>query len=101
MLWWWGDPWSVGHWVGFGFMTVFWIAVIVGIIYLIRRAASRSGSYGQQPSDRGQSPASGTGSVQGSTKDARGNALHILEERYARGEIDREEFLQRKADLTS
>ena len=28
-----------------------------------------------------------------------GSALRILEERYARGEIDREEFLQRKRDL--
>jgi uncharacterized membrane protein len=28
-------------------------------------------------------------------------ALRILEERYARGDIDREEFLARKQDLTS
>lgn len=28
-----------------------------------------------------------------------GSAMRILEERYARGEIDREEFLQRRRDL--
>jgi putative membrane protein len=30
---------------------------------------------------------------------ARSAALHLLEERYAKGEIEREEYLQKKADL--
>ncbi len=30
---------------------------------------------------------------------SRGQALQILEERYARGEIQREEYLQKKQDL--
>lgn len=103
MLWWWGDPWTVGHWVGFGFTAVFWIAVIVGVVYLIRHAASRSSSHGQQQtSGTAQPQARGAGAGEGPTDGATGGtALRILEERYARGEIDREEFLQRKADLTS
>lgn len=32
-------------------------------------------------------------------KRRRETALEILEERYARGEIEREEYLQRRADL--
>ena len=32
---------------------------------------------------------------------ARTQALHILEERYAKGEIQREEYLQKKQDLRS
>jgi len=32
--------------------------------------------------------------------DGHSSALDVLEERYARGEIDRDEYLQKKRDLT-
>ena len=51
----------------------FWIFVIVLIVRLVRRGA---GEHMRTPS-----------------------ALHVLEERYARGEITREEFAERRAVL--
>jgi putative membrane protein len=98
MMWWWGgDHLGTGGWIGMGFMILFWIAVVVGIVYLVRYAAGRSGpdrTYERPPSHwqaRGQQE-SGVG---------KSEAIRILEERYARGEIDQEEFLKRKADLSS
>jgi putative membrane protein len=35
----------------------------------------------------------------GSSRDGRRGAVDLLDERYARGEIDRDEYLQRKSDL--
>ncbi len=35
----------------------------------------------------------------GSSHDGRRGAVDLLDERYARGEIDRDEYLQRKSDL--
>ena len=85
---------GAGGWIGMGFMVIFWIAVVVGIIYLVRHLSSRSDAdrsqhrppYGPDPGH--QAPPQGPSS-----------ALRILEERYARGDIDQEEFLKRKADL--
>jgi putative membrane protein len=51
---------------------VFWIAVVVIVIRLLR-----SGPTGTRPS----------------------SALRVLEERYARGEIDRDEFFERRRVL--
>lgn len=104
MFWWWGDPWGAGHWIGFGFMSVFWIAVIVGLVFLIRHAVARSAESTRPPSVAEQSPAASESTrgeaVQGAAEGERSSeALRILEERYARGEIDREEFLQMKDDL--
>ena len=102
MMWWWGDPWSAGHWVGLGFMGVFWIAVIVGLVLLIRHAASRSAASSKPDSGAGQVPPADAGASDKTlTGEPGSEALRILEERYARGDIDRDEFLQRKSDLSS
>jgi putative membrane protein len=63
---------------GFGwiFMVVFWVLVILGVIFLVRYLAGT-------PKDSAQKE----------------TALDILKKRYARGEIDKEEFEQRKKDL--
>lgn len=54
------------------------VALVVGIILLVRALSD------------------GPGQGRAST-----DALRVLEERYARGEIDRDEFLQRRDDLRS
>ena len=60
-----------------GFMWIFWIAVIIGIIFLIKWAV--------QSQPRSDNP--------------RMNSLEILKIRYARGEIEKEEYEQKKKDL--
>ena len=64
--------WGIGMML---FMLVFWGLVFVAIVVAIRWLAQQG---------------------KGSRSDS---ALEILRERYARGEIDREEFLARKRDL--
>jgi putative membrane protein len=64
---------------GFAFVVILLLlalALIAGIVLLVRAAAGGG---------------SGAASAQ--------HALRILEERYARGEIDRDEFTQRRDDL--
>ena len=71
--------WAMG-WIGVIFMTAFGILVIVGLVFLIKwliQANSREKDVHQ------------TGS----------GALEILKERYAKGDIDKEEFEQKKKDL--
>ena len=73
---------SFGGWMpGFGwiFMLLFWALVILGIFAIIKWLAGEASNRGAP---------------------AQKNALQILEERYARGEIEREEFEQKKRDLS-
>jgi putative membrane protein len=63
-------------------MIIFWAAAIVGLIFLIHWLIIASRSGGHQGVTHG-----------GDT------ALDILRKRYARGEIDKKEFEERKKDL--
>ncbi|GMR08624.1 MAG: SHOCT domain-containing protein [Gammaproteobacteria bacterium] len=69
--------------MGFGWilMILFWGLVILGIVALLKWLSTRS-------ADNSPSRTAKT-------------ALEILEERYARGEIERQEFEQKKRDLGS
>ncbi len=71
----WGNQGFMG-----GFMWIFWIAIIVGIILLVKWIVQQNRPGGQQQGE---------------------NSLEILKKRYARGEIDKEEFEQKKKDLLS
>ncbi len=67
--------WGHGPWMWLAGLAnaAFWIAIIVLVVALVRR----------RPSDR---PIGGH----------RPRALELLEERYARGEVTREEFVERR-----
>lgn len=73
-----GMPYGLG-WV---FMILFWVLVIAGFIALVRWLAA--GSWRRE---------------QGMSTPVHRTPTDTLRERYARGEIDREEFLQRHEDL--
>lgn len=93
---WFGGGWGAMGAIWMILMAALWVAIIVGIVYLIKSALSGSRkASGAGPPPAGQA-AVGETATKGSSE-----ALRILEERYARGDIDRDEFLQRKADLLS
>jgi putative membrane protein len=79
---WWHGPgmglfgWSLfpGHGVVF---VLFWVLVVLAIVGIARGSRRRAALEGP----------------------ARSSGLDILEERYAKGEIQRDEYLQKKQDL--
>lgn len=71
--------WMMDGW-GMGLGFIFWVALLVlivaAVLWLIRSQTTTRGATGRRSSGR-----------------------DVLDERYARGEIDREEYLQKKRDL--
>ncbi len=74
MMWGWGQggyaPWM--GWLGPVFMLVFLALAVAGIVALVRYAAGRDRSAGTE------------------------SALELLKKRYARGEISKEEFEEKR-----
>ena len=73
--------WGMG-WFGGIFMMIFWILILVALVYFIKWLIQ---STGRRHTD-----------VEGGNR-----ALEILQERYARGEIDKAKFETMKMDLSN
>ena len=70
-----GSGWGLGFGI---FGLIIWILIIIGIIYLIR--ALVKDNYQQTPPPKD-------------------SAMEILKERYAKGEINKQEFEEKMKDL--
>ena len=68
------DSWGMG--LGFIFWVAIFALIVAGLVWLVRSQASPGGAA-----------------------ERRSSGLDLLNERYARGEIEREEYLQKKRDL--
>ncbi len=70
--------WSMFGGIGWIFMILWWSLLVIGVVVFIRWISdqSRAGGRGREKT-----------------------AIDILEERYARGEIDRKEFEEKKRDI--
>jgi len=67
------------HGYGGGMMWLFWVLLIVIILWIVIAMTKRNGNSYPTEKDR--------------------TALDIIKERYSKGEIDRDEFLQKRKDL--
>lgn len=65
------------HGFGGGMMWIFWILILIALVWFVVFAGRQAGDSQKREK----------------------SALEILKERYARGEIDRDEFKQMRDDL--
>lgn len=80
---WYDNHWGPGGWIAMGLMMLaFWGLVAVLVVYAVR-------SLGHRPADHAGAPP------------APDRAQQLLDERFARGEIDADEYNRRREVLRS
>ena len=87
-MWGYGPGWGMmGGWDGYGwtgpFNMIIWFVALILIVFVVAWFF-RGASHGGTPAAR---------------LERRSPGLDVLEERYARGEINRDEYLQKKRDI--
>jgi putative membrane protein len=82
--WMWSDGFGWQYWWICPLMMLFMIVVFAAIFFAVRRSGN-GGSHGWEPPWQGSSR----------------SALQILSERFARGEIQRDEYEDKKASILS
>lgn len=82
MMGWYGG-WGAGAWMGIG-VLLFWALVIAVVVVLVRGVGPNRLDHGCDVA-AGRSPA---------------DALRVLDERFARGELNEVEYRQRRSILT-
>ncbi len=82
---------GVGGWIGMGLGTLlFWGLLVLLVVALVRWVGGAG---------RDAVPGSPVGAAPGAVAAQHERALHILEDRFARGEIAEEEYLHRREVL--
>lgn len=83
------NNWGYGTGFGLGwiFMVIFWSLIIWGIVVLIQNFSRNSSD--KYYDDRNN------------VNEKKNSAINILDERYAKGEIDKVEYEEKKKDLKS
>lgn len=76
------DGWGGGGMIGGLFMMVLFWGGLIALVVILVRWLDRDGAARFGPASQ------------------RSSALHLLEERFARGEIDKDEFVERKRLLS-
>ena len=80
-----GDGWGWGGWLAMCTMVLFWAALITAVVVAIR--------YLSQSQPRGRTPTP-------ALTEGRTDAENVLAGRFARGEIDEDEYRRRVAVLS-